>query len=172
MNRSPRIKKRIVATLIDLAIYLPLFLTYTIYFGEVNDEGESIVSGVMTLPIFIFWLLYFPITEVAFGNTLGHKLMGLKVVTLSGRPISFLQAFKRRILDGIEIYGSLGIIAYIVAKNSPREQRVGDSFARTKVIGGDSVFCKNCNEPLELSGSDIIKGQFNCPECQTTNRIE
>lgn len=163
------ISSRILATIIDFAIYLPIWIFYIFYFGELDEEGASTVSGVKALPLALLWLAYFPGMEAIRGQTLGHMLAGIKVVTISGGSISFLQALKRRILDGFEILGTLGIIAFIAAKNTDKNQRVGDLFAKTIVIGKEVTYCENCNEKLSLSISDNLIGHYICPSCNEKN---
>lgn len=142
---------------------------YVMYFGEPNDEGGYSVSGIKGLPLLAFWFLYFPGMEATRGQTIGHMITGLKVVTLSGNSVSFGQAFKRRLLDAIDIFATFGLVAFITVKNSERNQRVGDIWAKTIVVGGETVYCNNCNQQLTLTAEDTIKGTFECPECGTKN---
>ncbi len=166
---QPNISKRAAATLVDLIIYLPIWFGYVFYFGEPNGEGEYQVSGIKSLPLLVLWLLYFPGMEAFRGQTVGHMISGLKVVTISGDPVSFIQAFKRRLLDMIDIFMTFGLVAYITVKNTERNQRVGDIWAKTIVVGGEAVHCSNCNQELTLTAEDTIRGTFKCPECGAEN---
>jgi len=40
------------------------------------------------------------------GQTLGKIIIGLKVVTKSGNDITFIESFKRRLLDLIDLFST------------------------------------------------------------------
>lgn len=127
------LKKRIYATLLDYGLYLLAFYVYVMFFGHDNNEGGQTVSGLLALPIFIAWFIYFVVIEAFYGATLGHQIFNLKVLTLNSKDIEFTQALKRHLLDPIDIlfYGIPGIIAI---KNSDKHQRIGDMWAKTFVV--------------------------------------
>lgn len=127
------IRKRILATLIDYGLYLLAFYLYVMQFGHENDEGGKTVSGLLTLPIFFAWYIYFVIIEAAYGATLGHQGFNLKVLTINRRSISLTHALKRHLLDAIDIL-FYGIPAIIAIKNSDKHQRIGDMWAKTFIV--------------------------------------
>ncbi|WP_026705877.1 RDD family protein [Flavobacterium soli] len=133
MVYKTNLTKRISATLIDYGIYLLFFSTYISIFGTANLEGGKTVNGFLALPLFIIWLVYFILIEFFNGATLGHHCLDLKVVTLKGMNIGFMQALKRHLLDPIDIL-FYGIPAIIAIKNSEKHQRLGDMWAKTIVI--------------------------------------
>lgn len=163
-----KLAKRSVATIIDYTIFMVFLIWFSVTYGEPVEDGYS-VKGIKGLIIPIVWLAYFPITEwIAGGKTLGKLLIGLSVVTERGNPISFTQALKRHILDMID----LGIVGLVVIVNSPKHQRLGDQWAKTLVIGGDSFRCRSCYQEATLSNEEIIKGEFECPICQAANKTQ
>lgn len=93
--------------------------------GHENDEGGKTVSGLLTLPIFFVWYIYFVIIEAAYGATLGHQGFNLKVLKINRSSISLTHALKRHLLDPIDIL-FYGIPAIIAIKNSDKHQRIGD----------------------------------------------
>ena len=127
------LKKRIFATILDYGLYLLAFYVYLMFFGHENDEGGQTVSGLLALPIFIAWFVYFVVIEAFYGATLGHQGFNLKVLTLKRKDIEFTQALKRHLLDPIDIF-FYGIPAIIAIKNSDRHQRIGDMWAKTIVV--------------------------------------
>ena len=67
------------------------------------------------------------------GQTVGKKLLGIKVVRLDGRPPDFAQAMMRtllRLVDGLFFY-FLGAMFVITSR---RQQRLGDRVAGTTVV--------------------------------------
>ena len=130
---KPNLAKRIGATLLDYAIFLIPTWMYIMYFGYDNDEGGKTVSGLMALPIPLFWFLYFVVVEASYGATFAHQALYLKVLTSKRNRVSFVNAFKRHLLDPIDIF-FWGIPAIIAIKNSDKCQRLGDMVADTIVI--------------------------------------
>jgi len=124
---------RIAATLIDYTIYFLLFFIYLYCFGYRNDNGGMEVDGMLALPIFIFWFLYFVVVEAVNQATPGHDICKLIVVKTSGDKITLSDAFKRRIVDPVDIC-IYGIPALICIYNTPKFQRLGDLVADTLVV--------------------------------------
>ena len=127
------LKKRIIATLIDYAIISIITYLYVELLGDDTPDGSKEVNGLLTLPIFIFWFLYFVVIETFYSATLGHQALYLKVVTIDRKVIGFSQALKRRLLDPIDIM-IYGIPAIITIKNTDKYQRLGDLWAKTIII--------------------------------------
>jgi uncharacterized RDD family membrane protein YckC len=170
IKTQANIKSRAIATIIDFVIYLPIWIGYIYLFGEPNDDDGYSVSGWTGLPLLLIWAIYFPGMERYRGQTIGHIFVGLKVVDVSGQSLGTMQAFKRRILDFIDLFGTFGLIAYITVKNSDKHQRVGDIFAHTIVIGGETVKCRHCAEILKLTPDDTLNGFYDCPNCEKKNQ--
>lgn len=168
IKTQAKIQKRTLATIIDYGLYLTFYLWFLTTYGFPNDEGEYVIENdPIAIIVLVVWLFYFPIMESIKGQTLGKKILGLRVVTKSGNPISFWQAIKRRVADFLD-FGPFGLVAYLTIKNTPDHQRVGDLWAKTIVIGGDDFACTNCRDQLTLTADEIIKREFVCPTCKTT----
>lgn len=125
--------KRILATVIDYSIFIFLFYWYLKYMGAKNEKGGYTVTGFPAIIIPLFWFAYFVLTEAIYGGTPAHLLFRLKVVTVKRNEIYLKHAFKRRVLDLIDIL-FYGIPAIIAIKYSDKHQRIGDMLAGTIVI--------------------------------------
>ena len=171
IKTEPKLLKRTVSTIIDYGIYLAFYIWFLMTYGELNDEGAyAINNDPIGLWIIIVWFIYFPIIESIKGQTLGKLILGLRVVTKNGNSISFWQAVKRHLVDMLDFF-FFGIVAIIAIKNTPDHQRLGDLWAKTIVIGGDTFSCSNCKELLALSAEEIIKKEFVCPKCSSTTTL-
>jgi len=133
LQYKTNLKKRFLASLIDYLIVFAFTYLYTDYFGTPNDEGGKSVSGLMALPVFGLWFIYFVVVEAYFGGTLLHLAFNLKVLTLERKRIEFIQSLKRHLLDPFECL-IWGIPAAIAIKNSDKHQRIGDMWAKTIVV--------------------------------------
>lgn len=121
--------ERMLASLIDLGV-----IAGYVWMGALIVSAFSHKPGfwlVYLLPIFFFTLAQ----ELFFqGQTLGKKVMKLKVVHLEGREVpvsSYLLRWLLRIADIWILFGSIGTLAIILSKNG---QRIGDLAANTVVV--------------------------------------
>jgi uncharacterized RDD family membrane protein YckC len=126
--------RRVLAAIIDYGLFLFLLSCYGRAVGEPVGDGTVSIKGLPFLGALAFWAIFFPVAEAVFGVTLGKAITRLKVVTEEGRRISWKAAFKRHILDIVDVYLSFGLVALITAKVTPKGQRVGDFWAKTRVV--------------------------------------
>jgi uncharacterized RDD family membrane protein YckC len=127
------LRLRILATLIDYGIYFTLFYIYVSALGETKSDGGFEVTGWPVLLAPTFWFVYFVVLEAFNGATPGHDICKLTVVKANAEKITLGDAFKRRIVDLIDIF-VYGIPALICICNTPKFQRLGDLFAGTVVV--------------------------------------
>ena len=133
IQHKPYIKLRIIATLIDYGIYFFLLFVYIAFIGHETEEGAIMVEGMAALPLFLVWFLYFVLLEGINQATPGHDIVKLKVIKTSGEKIGLGNAFKRRIIDVIDL-GMYGLPAIICINKTTKHQRIGDLFADTLVV--------------------------------------
>ena len=130
----PYTSKRVVACLIDYTLIFVLTYYYVKYFGEEDTEGTYHVRNFAVLPPVALWFVYFVVAE-AFGGTLGHRIFGLKIVSMDGQEVTFGRILIRRLCDAVEISWCFGFIAFLLVKNTQHHQRLGDIVAKTQVLG-------------------------------------
>ena len=133
--------RRIAAALIDLGVPLAI--------GAVAlAAGLSMTKGLALVAI--GWTLYyFFALESGDGQTLGKRVMKLRVVSADGSPATMEQIAKRtvvRILDG-HIVGLVVMLA-----TGERRQRLGDIVAGTVVTEAGPVVALLSEADPELSG--------------------
>ena len=93
------------------------------------------VMAVMTLALFAIYAAYFAFFESVWnGQTPGKRLVGLRVIDSSGRPISVYAALVRNILRIVDSIPGIYAVAIITALVTKRNQRLGDLAAGTLVI--------------------------------------
>jgi uncharacterized RDD family membrane protein YckC len=93
------------------------------------------ILAVLVLAMFVVYSGYFALFEAAWrGQTPGKRLVGLRVIDVSGSPVTVYGAILRnliRIVDQLPgIYG-VGIVSVLVTS---RQQRLGDLAAGTVVV--------------------------------------
>lgn len=135
---------RLVAFVIDAvicaAVALPLTGLAITLSNAVPQEpqGADYVLGAVLIVLAIgaviavvgILLLYFPILEGRFGQTVGKRLLRLRVVKETGAAIGFKEAFLRRLSFYFDFIGPDALFVPFTAKR----QRAFDIIARTVVI--------------------------------------
>lgn len=131
-----------IDTLIEFAIALVLFLVgyfiVVVAFGA-GQSGVWIVAALVLIGFTLFYG-YFAIFEAVWnGQTPGKRMVGLRVITLSGRPLGPMESIIRnllRIVDQMPAFYAVGIVSVFV---TAKHQRLGDLAAGTVVVHEQSL---------------------------------
>ena len=93
-----------------------------------------------------FWGVFLSMIYIVFrdglfsGQSVGKKVMGIRVVHKDGRPISFVDSSFRNVLFLVPYLMPLTLPVETVALfRSPDRLRLGDRIAKTRVIRKDTV---------------------------------
>ena len=167
--------KRLLAYIIDfiiLIIYL-FAMKYVLYAGLSLDWEES--TGIDILLISLPMLLYSLLTESWLnGQTIGKKILGIRVISLEGGEPTFGQFLLRWIskffewpflfvyiafssaslLGYVFITGLFGIAVVIIISISPKSQRLGDMAAGTVVVNSKSALTLADTVFMEINKTD------------------
>jgi uncharacterized RDD family membrane protein YckC len=126
-------RNRIVAFIADFTIYFIIFIIFGVFYGVKNDNGDGfVVNGFPAFILFLISLFLWPVSESFSGQTIGKRLVGLKVVDESHKEIKTRQAFIRFIFGYIDL--CFFLVGLIVASTNNKKQRIGDLVAKTVVI--------------------------------------
>lgn len=125
---------RIVACMVDMLLFIAYFLVafYVLRFAGIDERiSETAFIVIVILPVFLYYLL----TETLMnGQSIGKKLMHIKVISLDGGQPSLRQYLLRWIFRLIDVTFSQGVIAVIAVAISHKGQRLGDMVANTTVV--------------------------------------
>jgi uncharacterized RDD family membrane protein YckC len=132
--------ERIVAVIIDtiivfiasLVIFIPLvFLVGFFAFGSFG----FLFFGPATLLTWLLWLLYFTYFESTSGQTIGKRVMNIRVVDdTTLQHLDFGRSLVRNILRIIDWLPFFYLIGFILIVTNQNKQRIGDMAARSLVI--------------------------------------
>lgn len=127
--------ERIVAWLIDLAIFIAYFILLDTIIGT-SRMGSFIEKNPWIATLFVFPFVFYNLAcdIVLNGQTVGKKVMKLKVISLSGEQATIGQYMIRWLFRMLDIYLFDALVAFIAVAASEKHQRIGDMVAGTVVI--------------------------------------
>jgi uncharacterized RDD family membrane protein YckC len=131
---GPRLdNRRVVAAVVDLAI-LVAGAVVILFAADALTGDSGDVQGALTAVILGWTLYYYFALESGSGQTVGKRLMKLRVVRADGRPAGMREIAVRtvlRVVDGVGAY-IVGLI--VMLATGQRRQRLGDLAAGTIVV--------------------------------------
>jgi uncharacterized RDD family membrane protein YckC len=139
IDRTPvGVGPRALAFLIDV-----LVLAVTITILDVAAGGQSASADntsllhANTAAVLLFnaaALVYFGGLESAWGATVGKRVLGLRVTTVTGNTPTGRAVFIRTLCRMIDMLPAFYAVGAILVWASPRRQRLGDRWAGTVVV--------------------------------------
>ena len=127
-----------VDTLIQVAAGLALFVAVGLaawLSGGAFAAARPWVVSLLVLGGFVLYYAYFAVFETVWnGQTPGKRLVGLRVIHASGRPMTAWEAILRnvvRVADQMPAIYAIGIVSVFLTE---RSQRLGDLAAGTVVV--------------------------------------
>jgi uncharacterized RDD family membrane protein YckC len=126
---------RMIALVIDLAAIAALSQVLQKVLAPLLIFGQDIAGGVQVVADFVLSLIYAMISEWAWrGQTVGKRLMGLRVVDAQGLRLEPSQVIVRNLLRLLDALPALYLVGGIACVFSRRRQRLGDLAAGTVVV--------------------------------------
>ena len=126
------VQERAISTFFDTII---IYLGSLILFGIISaflDNSQQFNYMYIALPgSFLYHLLFESLNH---GQTLGKKIMKIRVVKITGERPEFFDFMMRTVFRFIDISATLGSLALIFISSSSKGQRLGDFFADTTVV--------------------------------------
>lgn len=127
---------RIIAHIIDLFL---MFIGLVVGLVAISQTaiivGEGLSGLVATVFATFFIFIYLIASEIFLkGQTVGKKLLGLRVVTVDGRPLTSSSAFLRNVLRIADLLPGTYLLGLVTMFLNERSQRLGDLMAGTIVV--------------------------------------
>jgi uncharacterized RDD family membrane protein YckC len=131
---GPRLdNRRVLAALIDLGVLAAGGLVIALVAGALAG-GRSEFPPALDVILLAWALYYYFACESGGGQTIGKRVMRLRVVRADGTEAGMREIFVRtilRVIDGIALY-LVGLVVMLVT--GERRQRLGDLAAATVVV--------------------------------------
>lgn len=129
--------RRVIAALIDIGVLFCLFLALALVMGEATLAQGTVSANLQGGEVYLYVglvLSYFFAFEATLAQTIGKRLLKLRVVRLDGtraRPTAIAIRTLLRLLDWLPVFNLVGFICMLATR---RHQRIGDLLAKTIVV--------------------------------------
>jgi uncharacterized RDD family membrane protein YckC len=150
--------RRVLAAIVDLAIVIAGALVILAAADALSGD-RSEVQGALSAVLLGWTLYYYFALESGDGQTVGKKLMKLRVMRADGRPAGMREIAVRtvlRVVDGVGCY-IVGLI--VMLATGQRRQRLGDLAAGTIVVDA-SVPTSAPPAPVSEPAEAAVSPQF------------
>src|SRR4051794_3181539 len=127
--------RRLGGAVLDSLVWLIAIGWFLGAFPQDFFDDHPIAAGAIVFALFTAWFNYFAICEWRTGQTIGKNALGLRVVPVdAGAKLTYNAAALRNLLRLVDLPLTLIGVDYLIVRNSPRMQRLGDRAARTVVL--------------------------------------
>jgi uncharacterized RDD family membrane protein YckC len=145
---------RMFAVMIDLATVAVITEALGKVFGAVGILSPQLSSALRMIGAFAAGIGY-PIASEWFwrGQTVGKRVMGLRVVDAEGRRVTWPQIVVRNLLRPVDMLPAFYLVGGVAAWWNQHAQRLGDLAARTIVVRVETV--------TEPDVEQLLGGKYN-----------
>ena len=152
--RGPKLdNRRVLAGVVDLAI-VAFGAAVVLFAGDALSANE--IKGALAVVILGWALYYFFALESGGGQTVGKKLMKLRVVREDGSPAGIREIAVRTILRVIDNY-LVGLI--VMLATGERRQRIGDLAAGTVIVDASGAAPAAVAPAAEVAVADEVEDE-------------
>jgi len=144
---------------VDLIVLAVCVMLMVIAFtGVFSNTGYNYAMYLLIIPFFLFYSLAQEI--ILNGQSIGKRLMSLKVVKITGKEPTLSDYLIRWAFRFIDIWFSFGSIGIMLISSTDRQQRLGDLLANTAVIKLNPWASVNLEEILSIHSVDTYQPEY------------
>jgi uncharacterized RDD family membrane protein YckC len=126
---------RMIAAIVDLTVVIVSGIMLERVLAPLNLFGQDTAQAVITVAYFAFNMLYGAACEWFWrGQTVGKRLLGLRVVEASGLRLNPSQIVVRNVMRLFDMLPAFYLLGGIACVWNRKRQRLGDLVAGTAVI--------------------------------------
>lgn len=148
--------ERIVGFILDrILIIIYVLILIFVVIGS-TQLGNFIDSNKWLIFFFILPIFFYDLAcEMFFnGQSLGKKIMGIRVISLNGEQASFGQYLIRWLFRMLDFTFTNGLLALIMVAATEKRQRLGDKVAGTTLVKTKPR--TNINQTLFVPAEEIV----------------
>jgi uncharacterized RDD family membrane protein YckC len=141
---------RFLAWAIDLGTIIALITILNVIFGLLGILSRDLAMAANIIGFFIISIGYGILTEWYWqGQTLGKRLLRLRVMDEQGLRLQFSQIVVRNLLRFVDSLPALYLVGGLACLFNKRAQRLGDFAANTVVVWNPRIAEPDLNQLLE-----------------------
>jgi len=126
---------RMLALWVDLAVVMVAGGVIQKIVGVVGAVSADAAQGVFTVAYFVVSLLYGMVSEWMWqGQTVGKRMLGIRVMDRDGLPMQVSQIVVRNLLRPVDMLPVFYLVGGVTVLGSRYGQRIGDFAANTVVV--------------------------------------
>jgi len=132
--KTATIGSRIGAVIVDSLILWGVDFMIAMLFGEARVSTFSYgysLTGFPAILSMIVWFLLIPVLEGSTGQTLGKRVLGIRVIHDRSNTPTVASSIIRHLFD---IVDCIFLVGLIVAVANEKRKRIGDLVAGTRVV--------------------------------------
>jgi uncharacterized RDD family membrane protein YckC len=123
--------RRLGAALLDSLVWILGIGFFNPFYAVGDSETAALIVSLVVLSA---WFNYFALCEWHWGQTIGKNAFGIRALALEGGKLSWQAAALRNLLRLVDLPLAMVGVDYVIVRNSPRRQRLGDRAAKTIVV--------------------------------------
>jgi uncharacterized RDD family membrane protein YckC len=127
---------RVVARIIDFVLFILIFIMGAIIGGFLGKTVDSSVTIIVLVIIYATLFVFYDLAcEILMnGQSVGKRVMKIKVISLDGTRPTFSQYLLRWLFRIVDFTLTSGVCGLICVAVSDKHQRIGDMVAGTTLI--------------------------------------
>jgi uncharacterized RDD family membrane protein YckC len=149
---------RIGSFMIDLIILIIIYFLLVTTMAGLLDFFDGTVFGL--LPLFLILLYFFFSEMLSRGQTLGKRIVGLRVIRLDGQDPTPADFLTRAVFLLPDVIFSGGVPAVLLVSSSRHAQRLGDIVAGTVVIHTSASTSFTLEEIMSIRNRDDHEPEY------------
>ncbi len=132
---------RALAVILDGLILLPLSCCALVLLSVIDATNTDPVGLLINLVTSVAGFAYYIVLEARSGQTLGKRILKIKVVKEDNSPITMSDSAVRNLLRIVDILPLLApyLLGAVLIWTNPAKQRLGDKVAKTIVVRVDPI---------------------------------
>jgi uncharacterized RDD family membrane protein YckC len=166
------LRDRIFAFILDFILIL---IVYLVLLSVLESTIRAVLASsylnmyfvYFLMPIFLFVLYQFTMELLANGQSVGKRMLGIKVVRLDGREPGATDYLLRAVFLVVDVILSSGVLAALLVGSTAKRQRLGDMTAHTTVVKISNTITYRLADVLRIDSLEAYEPRF--PEIRNMN---
>jgi uncharacterized RDD family membrane protein YckC len=129
-----------IDSVIQIVIYIIVLIAVGLPLSLMGGFFKDIQTILLVLLLFFFFWGYFAFFEIIWnGQTPGKRLVRIRIIKESGRPITAIEAIARNLVRVVDFFPGIYAVGLICMFLNKRNKRLGDFIAGTIAVHDKAI---------------------------------